>query len=84
MGKSKLLESIRTEIRRRNYSYNTEEGFDKPGDLVVFNAGVNIKPQHSLSIRGFYVCDKEEDGQKNSFAKPSTPEVCTVHKHCQT
>jgi hypothetical protein len=47
------------------------EGFDKLGILVVFNAGVKIKPQHSLSIRGFYFCDKAEDGQKNSFAKPS-------------
>lgn len=27
MGKSKLLESIRTEIRRRNYSYNTEKTY---------------------------------------------------------
>jgi site-specific recombinase XerD len=27
MGKSKLLESIRTEIRRRNYSYNTEKSY---------------------------------------------------------
>lgn len=27
MSKSKLLESIRTEIRRRNYSYNTEKSY---------------------------------------------------------
>jgi hypothetical protein len=47
------------------------EGFDKLGILVVFNAGAKIKPQHSLFIRGFYFCDKAEDGQKNSFAKPS-------------
>jgi hypothetical protein len=47
------------------------EGFDKLGVLIVFNAGVKIKPQHSLSIRGFYFCDKAEDGRVNSFAKPS-------------
>jgi hypothetical protein len=47
------------------------EGFDKHGILVVFNAGVKIKPQYRLSIRGFCFCDKAEDGQKNSFGKPS-------------
>jgi len=47
------------------------EGFEKPGILVVFNAGAKLKPQHSLSIRGFQFCDKAEDGQNNGFAKPS-------------
>jgi hypothetical protein len=41
--------------------------------LVVFNAGVKIKPELPMRRdRGFYFCDKAEDGQKNSFAKPST------------
>jgi len=47
------------------------EGFEKPGILFVFNARAKIKPQHSHSIRGFYFCDKAEDGQNNGFAKPS-------------
>jgi hypothetical protein len=64
-------------IRTLDADFNTAvlEGFDKLGILVVFNAGVKIKPQHSLSIRGFYFCDKAEDGQKNSFAKPSFNEM---------
>jgi hypothetical protein len=41
------------------------EGFDKLGILVVFNAGVPI-----------YRDDKAEDGQKNSFAKPSGKGWC--------
>jgi hypothetical protein len=44
---------------RRLYSLFLE-GFDKLGILVVFNAGVPICRD-----------DKAEDGQKNSFAKPS-------------
>jgi hypothetical protein len=49
-----------------------KEGFDKREILVVFNAGVKIKPQLPMSRdRGFYFYDKAEDGQKNSFAKPS-------------
>jgi len=47
------------------------EGFEKSGILVVFNAGAKLKPQHSLSIRGFQFCDKAEDGQNNGLAKPS-------------
>gem|GEM_PF-2814735 len=39
--------------------------------MFVFNARAKIKPQHSHSIRGFYFCDKAEDGQNNGFAKPS-------------
>jgi len=50
------------------------EGFEKPGILFVFNARAKIKPQHSHSIRGFYFCDKAEDGQNNGFAKPSYTE----------
>jgi hypothetical protein len=58
-------------------SENIVEGFDILGILAVFNAGVKIKPQLPMSRdRGFYFCDKAEDGQKNSFAKPS--HICLI------
>jgi hypothetical protein len=40
------------------------EGFERLGIWVVFNAGGKIKPQHSLTMRGFNFCDKAEDDQK--------------------
>jgi hypothetical protein len=61
-----------------NY-YFQMEGFDKRRILAVFNAGIKMEPQHSLSIRGFHFCDKAEDGQKNSFAKPSDGSQKRIH-----
>ena len=37
---------------------NLKEGFDKPGVLVVLNAGTTMKPQHSQLCDDFMVGTK--------------------------
>ena len=39
------------------------EGFDKPGIWVVFNAGTNMKPQHSQLCEDFIFVTRPKTGK---------------------
>jgi len=60
---------------KKNYLKNYYiEGFDKTRYFICIQCQSKNKAaaSRSVGIRGFYFCDKAEDGQNNGFTKPFT------------